>query len=370
VAISSSRSEIDVNLNVSDVNTIMAVNIAYGEVGRSGPVLFSLTNKTFTGTLSKRLTSADFTAQPNEGIKTFEDAIDAMIKGNTYINVHTKTNPDGEIRGQIGPVLLRAILSGGQEVPPVSVDASGSMQLEINGTQDEMKLTLNVSNLFGITAAVIQLGGVGVKGGEVIFTPAPQSFTNPLVKTLKSADLLPAEGIKTFADAVDALIGGKAYINVNTSGNPTGAIRGQIGPVVLDANLSGEKVVPPVTTTAAGTITVSIAGSQDKATAVINYNELNDLTGASINVGAVEANGPAIFVLANWAFSSPFSKELITTNLQTQSAQGINSFADAINALLSKNTYLVIKTAAQPEGEIRGQIGVPDPEPEGGEEGE
>jgi hypothetical protein len=35
--------------------------------------------------------------------KTLADLISAINNGDTYVNVHTQTHPDGEIRGQIQP---------------------------------------------------------------------------------------------------------------------------------------------------------------------------------------------------------------------------------------------------------------------------
>jgi hypothetical protein len=35
--------------------------------------------------------------------KTLADLIYVIIKGSAYVNIHTETNPDGEIRGQIQP---------------------------------------------------------------------------------------------------------------------------------------------------------------------------------------------------------------------------------------------------------------------------
>jgi hypothetical protein len=33
--------------------------------------------------------------------KTLDDLLEQMRAGNTYVNVHTKAHPGGEIRGQI-----------------------------------------------------------------------------------------------------------------------------------------------------------------------------------------------------------------------------------------------------------------------------
>ena len=47
--------------------------------------------------------TSDMLAGPMEG-KTIADLITAMKDGNTYVNIHTEQNPNGEIRGQIMPI--------------------------------------------------------------------------------------------------------------------------------------------------------------------------------------------------------------------------------------------------------------------------
>ena len=42
-----------------------------------------------------------FHARPEIGINTFADAVQAIVGGNAYVNVHTTANGGGEIRGQL-----------------------------------------------------------------------------------------------------------------------------------------------------------------------------------------------------------------------------------------------------------------------------
>ena len=53
------------------------------------------------GQFTVTLTAADFRPDPADGINTFQDAVDAMLSGNTYFNIHTVRFPMGEIRGQL-----------------------------------------------------------------------------------------------------------------------------------------------------------------------------------------------------------------------------------------------------------------------------
>src|SRR5262249_3987625 len=57
-----------------------------------------------SGQFTTTLTAADFRPDPADGINTFQDAVNAMLSGNTYFNIHTTQYPGGEIRGQIGRI--------------------------------------------------------------------------------------------------------------------------------------------------------------------------------------------------------------------------------------------------------------------------
>src|SRR5256712_3334063 len=46
-------------------------------------------------------TSGNLVARPDVGINTWTDFINALIAGNTYVNVHTTAHTGGEIRGQL-----------------------------------------------------------------------------------------------------------------------------------------------------------------------------------------------------------------------------------------------------------------------------
>ncbi len=76
----------------------VAAHIHFGAVGVAGPVILTLAqgDSPFSGTL----TEADFT--PAEGgPQSYEEAVEAIRDGMTYVNVHTEMNAPGEIRGQL-----------------------------------------------------------------------------------------------------------------------------------------------------------------------------------------------------------------------------------------------------------------------------
>lgn len=255
-------------------------------------------------------------------------------------------------------IILSAVLGGSQEVPPVQTNASGVATVTVNAARTQVTVELRTSGLQNVTAAHIHLGSVG-QNGPIIFTLYRQTdgpFPENLRKTLTAVD----QGAPiSFAEAVNAILNGNTYINVHTQANPAGEIRGQIGRVQFSVGLSGNQEVPPVTTSASGTALVELNERQTEIRVRINTSGLQNVTAAHIHVAPVGQNGPIIFTLCRQSdgqFPNPLVKTLTQADLQAQPGAGINTFEDAVNAILSGNTYINIHTQANPTGEIRGQI--------------
>jgi hypothetical protein len=43
----------------------------------------------------------EFLLRPDQGIRSADDMFQAILGGNSYVNVHSQVNPGGEIRGQL-----------------------------------------------------------------------------------------------------------------------------------------------------------------------------------------------------------------------------------------------------------------------------
>jgi len=72
---------------------VMMAHIHSGAAGANGKVVVSLTKK---GSMEN--------PSPIKGAATLtEDQAKEVMSGNTYVNVHTKDHPSGEVRGQITP---------------------------------------------------------------------------------------------------------------------------------------------------------------------------------------------------------------------------------------------------------------------------
>jgi hypothetical protein len=84
--------------------TTTAGHIHIAPRGIAGPVVIDFPlNRGVTGDFTQtfRIGGAQFHAHPEIGINTMDDAIQAIVAGNSYANIHTTANPGGEMRGQL-----------------------------------------------------------------------------------------------------------------------------------------------------------------------------------------------------------------------------------------------------------------------------
>jgi hypothetical protein len=110
VQLSEDNSTLSFEVVVCNISNVIASHIHVGGAATNGPVVlpfFSSTSKPFNSTkgcdtlAEGTRTSANLQAQPGKGINTWTDFINALVAGNTYVNVHTTTHTGGEIRGQL-----------------------------------------------------------------------------------------------------------------------------------------------------------------------------------------------------------------------------------------------------------------------------
>ena len=144
-----------------------------------------------------------------------------------------------------GPRLLRADLSGAQEVPTISTTGKGTLKLLIFPDQHSIHYELTYSGLEAdATQSHIHLGQRSVNGGISVFLcsnlsngpagtqPCPaRAGTISGVLTMDSVLGPAAQGIAVGElDALlDALRDQLTYVNVHSTTWPAGEIRGQIG---------------------------------------------------------------------------------------------------------------------------------------------
>jgi len=225
--VTSARGSFTGTLTKSDSGTLLNWQLSFGGLtgdaiaahihiaarGVAGPVVVPLCTPCTSGATG----TANITAT----------MLDAIENDRAYVNVHTKTNPAGEIRGQVSPVAtLRTSLRAAQERPKPKGNvrrARGAFTVTITkqGSSAVLAWRLTFSRLTGKAFAAHIHSGARGKAGPVIL---------PLCTPCKSG----ARGRVTVdASVLNALQSGRTYVNVHTTKNPAGEIRGQLGAAAL-----------------------------------------------------------------------------------------------------------------------------------------
>lgn len=134
-------------------------------------------------------------------------------------------------------VILRATLNGGEETPTAVLSgAVATAEVAVDPTSQELAVQMRVFNLpTGSTASHIHIASKGVTGPVVIDFPIGRGVTGDFTLNFRVHDgpafhARPEIGINTFADALQAIAGGQAYVNIHTTAFPGGEIRGQLAP--------------------------------------------------------------------------------------------------------------------------------------------
>lgn len=311
------------------------VHLHEGAAGTNGNVLVDLSPFIVNGNIQVVLTGSTLPA----------DLVQKILEGNVYINAHTANNMNGEIRGQVKLEQdngYRAILNGAQEVPAVTTAATGLGLFNLSLNKKKMYIWIVADGLSGaIGGAHIHQGAVGANGGVAV----------DLSGNINGNTIIDTIDVSTFPGLLADLEAGNTYINLHTSANPNGEIRGQLtldaSAILFDAFLNGAQEVPAVSTTATGTATFSLNSTMTAITYLVQVNGLSgSITGAHLHAGTAGNNGAVVVNLTPGVFGNVIAGTITGTDL-TQ---------ELLESLLSSGIYINIHTAANPNGEIRGQI--------------
>jgi len=327
------RTQLCINVAVNGLSgPITAAHIHDGAMGVSGGPIIDLSSGISGNQIAFNLTGTDLTST----------LIEKLINGGAYINVHTAANSNGEIRGQI---MLETDLSyvgaatGAQEVPAVVTAAYGLGVFTLS--QDESTVSYMIINqgLSGsIISAHLHIGPVGVSGGPV------EDLTTDISGNVITGTFVPTPTL------LAALKQGDVYFNVHTAANPNGEIRGQLNleaGLSFDARLTGDQEIPMVVTTAKGIAKFTL----NPLLNTVSYDVVCDglsgaIVSAHIHVGVFGTSGVPVVDLTG----------AISGNRISGTLSGATVSTNLINSLLKGEYYVNVHTAANPNGEIRGQI--------------
>ncbi len=241
----------------------------------------------------------------------------------------------------VDQILISAKIDGAQQVPTVTTNASGVAGLFLNGNRDTLCLNINFTGLSGVPTGIHIHDGITGANGSVALDLAPFISGNKVTAVITGNTLSQA--------FIAKLLNGGFYINIHTTANPNGEIRGQLWPETdwaFYTALTGLEQVPPVVTTASGVGAFALSKHQGVLKFNVAMNGLSgSITGAHLHTGAIGVNGPVAIDLASFISGNKIQGEVNTATLTT-----------FINDLKAGLIYLNIHTAANPNGEIRSQL--------------
>jgi hypothetical protein len=135
---------------------------------------------------------------------------------------------------QAQTITFTANLHGGNEVPGVSTGSAGTATVTWNTVTKAGTYRVDVYNMpVGTTASHIHAGASGVAGPVIVnFTVPAGGISNDygLTGTFGCTDVVvrAPQGINSCEDFEQAIMLGNTYVNVHSSANPGGEIRGQL----------------------------------------------------------------------------------------------------------------------------------------------
>lgn len=326
-----------VNISVNGLSgPITGIHVHDGEAGTNGPVLTNLTPYVSGNRITTMLTGSDLTP-----------AIRAQyLRGELYLNVHTAANPNGEIRGQLtleSDYAFHAYIDAAQEVPLTTSPGTGVGVFNLSIDKRELTVNVTVDNLSGpIIGAHLHYGKPGVAGGVAINLTTLING-NSIKGTVPTA--LPA-------DLLESVMNDSIYVNIHTNSNMLGEIRGNVKlaeGLAFDAYLDTmQETTPVVLANGYGSSYMKLNATLDTLWYNVQVSQLSGpITAAHIHAGEPDQSGPVLLNMTG---------DITTNNRIIGMKTGTDLTPTIIGNLLELGTYLNVHTAANPNGEVRGQI--------------
>jgi hypothetical protein len=275
-----------------------------------------------------------------------------LAMGNIYFNIHTATNPNGEIRGQVltdTKLAFDANLNGAQETPSVSTTADAVGSFKLNATYDTIWYNVVASGLSGQMNGIhFHNGNPGVSGGVAVDLSSGINGNQ-------------AMGMITGANVTSALVRnlltGSIYINIHTAANPNGEVRGQVYRLAREGyvtSIDGMQETPAVTTMAKGSGIVSIDRNQTNAHFMYVCSGLSGTSnGVHFHSGPMGVAGGVIYDLTS---KSTLSGSVASGSGYLKSTDASPFTMTAAGTFMHDSVYINLHTAANPNGEMRGQV--------------
>lgn len=262
-----------------------------------------------------------------------------------------------------------AFLTGTEEVPAVASPGSGAARItQVDG--NTLKFEVRVANTTGIIFAHLHNAPSGSNGNVVVTlipNQTPSGLSNGLIAEgmISAADLSGPLAGKSIGHLIKELEAGRIYVNVHTSANRSGELRGQVSVVAPNdnknygASLAGSNEVPAVVSNGKGIAKFSFSNDGTTASFHVNVNGISDARFAHIHFGKAGANGGVVFNLKMDRVDGPVNGLYARGEITSMKLSGQLLGGDLVilrEAFRTGNAYVNVHTDKFPGGELRGQI--------------
>jgi hypothetical protein len=317
------------NLSCIALNSkISGVKIYSGAEGINGFSIKDLSNAIRGNSLSIGIKGAD--------IKT---NLKDLFNNNLYIVVETASHLSGELRGQIKletDYNFTADLKGSNTIPASTSNAFGLGSFTLSHDEHSLDFKIICSKLSGpIKSAQLWIGNAGEIGKMDI------DITSSVKGNILIGSINPTHSM------THDLFDHKIYLTINTAANPNGEIRAQLihhKGLIFESWASGDQVYIPVNTSGKAISVIRISPGLDS----LYYDSVSDgltpVEYAHLHVGD---------------FGQPYGNLQVdfTSSISGARIKGFkrNPSKETIRRMLISNLAFVYHTAANENGEVRGQ---------------
>lgn len=252
---------IDHEIFCSRISGVTAAHIHQGSANETGGVDATLFEDMDSQDVDAGELTAGRVSRDDVGSDEFDAMLDRMRNDEAYFNAHTQTNADGEVRGQIAPVFMpiatlmgmteddeHTYLSVATPSQEVGFEPDVAMPMPVCVTNmrfdgaDALHYTIDCANISNVVEAHIHTGDAKEEGGVLAFLfeygdengngDGVDVRNGRLVEdTLNRDDL--DEGV--FDDIIELANTDGAYVNVHTTANALGEVRGQLVNLTLSS---------------------------------------------------------------------------------------------------------------------------------------
>ena len=225
-----------------------------GSISAVAPTFSSVTNKGMAAGLSWVSGAAPFLLQKKVG-----------LNDPNWLNVLTTTNRNMTLAEESSSAFFRlqglttntvlpftALLNGSSEVPPTGAAGTGLAAFSLEGSN--LSYYISFSGLTGPAT-----------GGHMHAPATPTNSAGIMVPfsgvPSATAGIISGQALLT-QDQITNIINGLCYVNIHTTLNSGGEIRGQVVPLHMITALNGASEVPPINPAGTATASLTFIGSQ------------------------------------------------------------------------------------------------------------